>query len=117
MNPAICLQRLNIYIPTAAWCVHTIRRHPAGLAITDGTAMTKRTKRILIIFTSIVMVLVLAILLFNWNMLRGPIERKVSAATGREMHINGFLVVVLLLLLLIRIQGITLCFVVWGCFL
>src|SRR3569833_1685721 len=89
MNPAICLQRLNIYIPTAAWCVHTIRRHPAGLAITDGTAMTKRTKRILIIFTSIVMVLVLAILLFYWNMLRGPIVRKVSAATGREMHING----------------------------
>src|SRR3569623_2972171 len=100
--------------PTAAWCVHTIRRHPAGLAITDGMAMTKRTKRILIIFTSIVTVLVLAILLFNWNMLRGPIERKVSAATGREMHINGNLDVDLSLHPLIRIQGITLSTAAWG---
>jgi len=60
------------------------------------------------------MVLVLAILLFNWNMLRGPIERKVSAATGREMHINGNLDVDLSLHPLIRIQGITLSNAAWG---
>src|SRR3569623_3683917 len=89
MNPATCLRRPSLYIPTAAWCVHTFVGLPAALAITDGMAMTKRTKRILIMFTSIVTVLVLAILLFNWNMLRGPIDRKVRAAQGREMHING----------------------------
>ena len=60
------------------------------------------------------MVLVLAILLFNWNMLRGPIERKVSAATGREMHINGNLDVDLSLHPLIRIQGITLSNAAWS---
>src|SRR3569623_362636 len=89
MNPATCLRRPSLYIPTAAWCVHTLVGLPAALAITDGMAMTKRTNRILIIFTSIVTVFVLAILLFNWNMLRGPIERKVSADNGREKHING----------------------------
>src|SRR3569623_380795 len=114
MNPATCLRRPSLYIPTAAWCVHTFVGLPAALAITDGMAMTKRTKRILIIFTSIVTVLVLAILLFNWNMLRGPIERKVSAATGREMHINGNLDVDLSLHPLIRIQGITLSNAAWS---
>src|SRR3569623_1334032 len=114
MNPATCLRRPSLYIPTAAWCVHTFVGLPAALAITDGMAMTKRTKRILIIFTSIVTVLVLAILLFNWNMLRGPIERKVSAATGREMHINGNLDVDLSLHPLIRVQGITLSNAAWG---
>lgn len=33
--------------------------------------------------------IVLLLMLFEWNMLRGPIERRVSAATGREFHIHG----------------------------
>lgn len=33
--------------------------------------------------------IVLLLMLFEWNMLRGPIERRVSAATGREFHIYG----------------------------
>jgi uncharacterized protein involved in outer membrane biogenesis len=33
--------------------------------------------------------LVLLLMWFDWNMLRGPIERRVSQATGREFHIEG----------------------------
>lgn len=42
---------------------------------------------------AIALLVVLAILLFDWNMLRRPIERRVMAATGREFHINGNLLV------------------------
>lgn len=35
------------------------------------------------------LLVVLLLMLFEWNMLRGPIERRVSAATGREFHIYG----------------------------
>src|SRR5699024_2386348 len=34
-------------------------------------------------------VVVAAILLFDWNMLRGPIETRVEAATGRDFAIEG----------------------------
>ena len=42
---------------------------------------------------AIALLVVLAILLFDWNMLRRPIERRVTASTGREFHINGNLLV------------------------
>lgn len=33
--------------------------------------------------------ILLLLMLFEWNMLRSPIERRVSAVTGREFHIHG----------------------------
>jgi uncharacterized protein involved in outer membrane biogenesis len=33
--------------------------------------------------------LVLFAMWFDWNMLRGPIERRVTQVTGREFHIDG----------------------------
>jgi len=45
--------------------------------------------RLLEILTASVLLVALAVLLFDWNMLRGPIEKRVSQATGREFHIYG----------------------------
>lgn len=42
---------------------------------------------------AVALLALLAILLFDWNMLRRPIERRVTAASGREFHINGNLLV------------------------
>ncbi len=40
-------------------------------------------------FAAVTLLIVLLLMLFEWNMLRRPIERRVSAATGREFHIYG----------------------------
>ncbi|KFN42820.1 AsmA family protein [Arenimonas oryziterrae] len=36
-----------------------------------------------------ILLVILAVMLFDWNMLRGPIGRRVTAATGREFRILG----------------------------
>lgn len=50
---------------------------------------SKDRLRLLEMLTASVLLVVLAVSLFDWNMLRGPIEKRVSAATGREFHIYG----------------------------
>ncbi|MGC3981115.1 MAG: AsmA family protein [Steroidobacteraceae bacterium] len=51
-------------------------------------ALTKRQKWLTGILSFVALV-ALAVYLFEWNMLRGFVERRVTAATGREFHING----------------------------
>ena len=61
-----------------------------------GQRKSRRTQkriRLLELLAAAALLIVLAVILFDWNMLRGPIERRVSAATGREFHINGNLLV------------------------
>ncbi len=48
-----------------------------------------RNRRILLVMGALTALLLLFVLLFDWNVLRRPIERRVSAATGREFHIDG----------------------------
>ena len=38
---------------------------------------------------AVFLLIILLLMLFEWNMLRGPVERRVSAATGRDFHIHG----------------------------
>ncbi|UXY15348.1 AsmA family protein [Chitiniphilus purpureus] len=57
------------------------RRHRTGLAVGGG----------------LLAVLVIVWIVFDWNMLRGPIAKRVSAATGRTFAINGDLDVALAL--------------------
>ena len=55
----------------------------------DGTIDKKQRYRTLEILAALVLLVVLALMLFDWNMLRGPIERRVTDVTGREFHIYG----------------------------
>jgi AsmA family protein len=50
-------------------------RHPGG-------------RRALIIVGALLLVLIVFIALFDWNWLRGPVEKRVTAATGRELSIG-----------------------------
>lgn len=76
--------------------------------------MTRTNKRILTTFAIIIGVLVLIILIFDWNWLKGPIERKVSAETGRSFAINGDLDVKLSRYPLVSVQKIALGNAPWG---
>jgi|SRR5690625_1458233 len=51
--------------------------------------MGRALKWIGAVIALLVLVLLAAILLFDWNMLRAPIEARVSAATGRDFAIGG----------------------------
>ena len=64
--------------------------------------------RLLEILAAIGLLIVLLLLLFDWNMLKHPIERRVSAATGREFHINGDLSVKLSMKPRVTLQRMTL---------
>jgi uncharacterized protein involved in outer membrane biogenesis len=64
--------------------------------------------RVIELLTAAVLLIVLAVMLFDWNMLRHPIERRVEAATGREFHINGNLSVKLSMKPLITVEQVTL---------
>lgn len=57
---------------------------------------------------AISLLVVLAIMLFDWNMLRKPIERRVSAATGRDFRIHGDLDVDLSMKPLVTLNRLTL---------
>ena len=41
------------------------------------------------LFLAITLLIVLIIAFFNWNWLRGPIERMATEKTGRQLVING----------------------------
>ena len=60
-----------------------IRRHPA-IAVSGG------------VFGVLVLAIVIFLLIFDWDWLRGPISRYASARTGREISIKGHLKVHLL---------------------
>jgi len=55
---------------------------------TSEPGRQERVRR-LELLAAVALSIVLLLMLFEWNMLRGPIERRVSAATGREFHIYG----------------------------
>lgn len=74
---------------------------------TQGLRNQKRV-RLLELLAAAALLLVLAVLAFDWNMLRRSIERRVSASTGREFHINGNLSVDLSLKPQITVDGLTL---------
>ena len=60
------------------------------------------------LLAAVALLVVLLLMMFEWNMLRGPIERRVSAATGREFHIHGDLDVDLSLKPRVRVGPMTL---------
>jgi uncharacterized protein involved in outer membrane biogenesis len=51
--------------------------------------MKTRQQKLLTIFATVAVVVALVIYFFNWNMLRGFVERRVTSATGRSFHIRG----------------------------
>lgn len=75
--------------------------------------MTRRAK-ILTAFGAIVLVGVLAVALFDWNMLRGAAARYVSQKTGRTFAINGDLNVKLSMTPLVEINDVVLGNAPWG---
>lgn len=57
--------------------------------MTTATPVRQKRVRRLELLGAVALVLVLLAMWFDWNMLRGPIERRVSQATGREFRIEG----------------------------
>ncbi len=85
------------------------------MAKTPSLPMRKRRWfRMLERLTAVGLMMVLALLLFDWNLLRGPIERRVSESTGREFHIHGDLSVDLSMQPRIRLERVTLGNLPWA---
>src|SRR4051794_30954909 len=63
---------------------------------------------------ALALVIVVAVMLFDWNMLRGPISRYVSHKLNRPFAINGDLHVDLSMHPLIQADGITLANLDWS---
>jgi uncharacterized protein involved in outer membrane biogenesis len=81
---------------------------PAGKTA-PATATAKRKHHPVLIGLGVVAALVvLFVLFFDWNMLKHPIERRVTAATGRAFHIDGDLSVKLSLKPRITVDGLRL---------
>src|SRR3569833_1790736 len=76
--------------------------------------MTRTGKRIITALSVLIRVVVLVVMFFDWNWLKGPIEHRVSSATGRSFVNNGDLDVDLSLHPLVRVQGIVLGNAEWG---
>src|SRR3569623_949989 len=76
--------------------------------------MTRTGKRIITALAVLIGDVVLVVVFFEWNWLIGPIEHRVSSATGRSFVIYGVLVVDLSLHPLVRVQGIVLGNAEWG---
>src|SRR4249920_2457336 len=53
------------------------------------TTNHERWRRRLELLAAFALAILLCWMLFDWNMLNGPIERRVTAETGRPFHING----------------------------
>ncbi|MET0498912.1 MAG: AsmA family protein [Steroidobacteraceae bacterium] len=53
------------------------------------TPATVQRRRWPFVVGGIALLLIVLILIFDWNWFKGPIERRVTAATGREFHIGG----------------------------
>ncbi|KLD80237.1 AsmA family protein [Xanthomonas hyacinthi] len=54
-----------------------------------------RLRRWPLVLGALLLVLLIVILVFDWNWFKGPVERAVQANTGREFHIDGNLDVAL----------------------
>lgn len=70
--------------------------------------MSRSKKRWLIGFSVFFLLIGVGVYLFEWNMLRGPIAKRVEAATGRAFAINGDLDVRLSLTPRITMNGLVL---------
>ncbi len=55
----------------------------------DAQSVLSRTPRWVWIVGGIALALAVLIILWDWNWFKGPIERRVSEATGRELQIRG----------------------------
>lgn len=76
--------------------------------------MTRTGKRIGATIAVLLIIVILIVAFFDWNWLKGPIEHRVSSATGRSFVINGDLDVHLSLHPLVRVHGIVLGNAGWG---
>ena len=76
--------------------------------------MTRKGRRIGIALLVVIAIVVLIVVIFDWNWLKGPIQSRVSDATGRTFVINGDLDVDLSLRPQVRVQGIVLGNAEWG---
>jgi uncharacterized protein involved in outer membrane biogenesis len=84
---------------------------PSTSSGAEGTgAAAPRRKHHVVLGTLAVVAaaIVLFVLFFDWNMLKHPIERRVTAASGREFHIDGDLSVKLSLKPRITVDGLRL---------
>lgn len=76
--------------------------------------MRARSRKILITLAAIFTIVVIAIALFDWNMLKPYVERQVTKETGREFIISGNLDVNLSLNPKISVEGLSLANADWG---
>lgn len=76
--------------------------------------MRNRSRKILLIFGVLFALAVIAILLFDWNLLKPYVERQVTEKTGREFMIRGDLDVSLSLNPRISVEGLSLANAEWG---
>ncbi len=83
-------------------------------ARTTASSPRRPSRRTLISLVLLTLLIVLFGLLFDWNWLKGPIERRVEAATGREFDILGDLDVDLSLNPLITADGLRLGNAAWS---
>ena len=70
--------------------------------------MSRCSARWLTGFAALVLLVAAGLYFFDWNMLRGPIERRVEHATGRAFAINGNLSVHLSLKPRVTAEGLVL---------
>jgi AsmA family protein len=83
---------------------------PAETATNDDLLKRRRQRWIRRgeITAAVTLAIALLWLIFDWNWFKAPVERRVTAATGREFHILGNLDVDLSMKPLIRMDGLTL---------
>lgn len=55
----------------------------------DPHSVLSRTPRWVWVLTAFVAVVAVLVAIWDWNWFKGPVERRVTAATGREFHIRG----------------------------
>ncbi|KIO48880.1 AsmA family protein [Nitrosospira sp. NpAV] len=76
--------------------------------------MRARSRKILITLAAIFTIVVIAVALFDWNILKPYVERQVTHKTGREFIIRGNLDVNLSLNPKISVEGLSLANADWG---
>ena len=85
--------------------IATQQDRPDG-AGASATPPPHRSRWLLLVF--LLAAIALAYALFNWNLFKGTIERRVSSATGRDFHIDGDLHVAVSMHPLITADGLRL---------
>jgi uncharacterized protein involved in outer membrane biogenesis len=79
--------------------------------MTDAAAITRRDRHLLVRRLVLLVVAVLFIALvavWDWDWFKGPVERRVTAATGRTFRIHGHLDVDLSRIIVVRATGLSL---------